>query len=868
LFVKIDGTLWTVGENFNGQLGNGTPFYYTNVPSSMASNVVAVAAGDAHTLFVTADGTLWAMGWNGYGQLGNGTINSTNLPVSVASNVVAVAAGYQHSLFVKTDGTLWATGYNYDGELGNGTTVSNTLPIIVTNQSVANIFPADAAYHSLELGINYHATVTLGNLNQLYTGSAISPTVVTIPSGLIVNLTYNGSPNAPTNPGSYTVIGSISDPNYYGSVTNTLVINPNASVTLGNLNQAYTGSAISVTASTTPPGLMVNLIYNGSPNAPVNPGSYTVIGNISTPNYAGIATNTLVITGPTVAPTSQTVAAGGTVTLSLTVSNTALAYQWFKDNRLIVGATNSTLTVANAGVINSGTYFVVITNISGMVISLPSMVAVGNPSLLAWGSNDRGQLGNGTTTDAYTPISVASNVVAGAAGGHHSLFVDTNGTLWVMGSNVYGQLGNGTTVTSTNWPVSVASNVVAVTAGLYHSLFVKTDGTLWVMGYNGSGQLGNGTTSNTNRPISVASNVVAVAAGYFHSLFVKADGTLWAMGYNNYGQLGNGKTTDAHTPVSVASNVVAVAAGYYHSLFVKTDGTLWAMGYNNYGQLGNGTTSNTNLPVSVASNVVAAAAGAYHSLFVDTNRTIWAMGWNGTGQFGNGTTINTNLPVSVAGNVVAVAAGASYSLFTKSDGTFWTMGYNFNGQLGNGTNNNVPNPTPINLPQLSVANIFPADTANHSLAMGIIKASATVTLGNLNQLYTGSAISVTASTTPPGLTVSLTYNGSPNAPTNAGSYTVIGVISDPNYYGIATNTLVVGAAPQGFTAGSVSGQQLILQLAGTPGYPYILQMATNLTPPVVWQCVFTNCADTNGNCNFTVTNLSGVPAGFYRAVGQ
>ena len=147
-----------------------------------------------------------------------------------------------------------------------------------------------------------------------------------------------------------------------------------------------------------------------------------------------------------------------------------------------------------------------------------------------------------------------------------------------------------------------------------------------------------------------------------------------------------------------------------------------------------------------------------------------------------------------------------------------------------------------------------------------------VTLGNLNQIYTGSAISVTASTTPTGLTVNLTYNGSPNAPTNVGSYTVVGIISDPNYYGSATNTLVVGLPPQSFTAsstaGSANGQQLILQLAGTPGYPYILQMATNLTPPVVWQCVFTNCADTNGNCNFTVTNLSGVPAGFYRAVGQ
>jgi hypothetical protein len=247
--------------------------------------------------------------------LGNGTTISTNLPVCVVSNVVAVAAGYEHSLFTKTDGTLWAMGWNGYGQLGNGTTINTNLPVCVTNQSIANVFPADQAYHSLALGINYHATVTLGNLNQLYTGSAITPTVVTIPSGLTVNLTYNGSPNAPTNVGSYTVIGTVSDPNYYGSGTNTMVINPNATVTLTNLNQAYTGSAISVTASTTPPGLMVNLTYNGSPNAPVNPGSYTVIGNISTPDYAGSATNTLVITPLTMTPASQVVAVGGTLTL-------------------------------------------------------------------------------------------------------------------------------------------------------------------------------------------------------------------------------------------------------------------------------------------------------------------------------------------------------------------------------------------------------------------------------------------------------------------------------------------------------------------------------------------------------------------------
>jgi hypothetical protein len=283
-----------MGANNCGQLGNGTTIN-TNRPIAVASNVVAVAAGEYHSLFVDTSGTLWAMGNNSNGELANGTTSNTNRPVSVASNVVALAAEYYHSLFTETDGTLWAMGENNYGQLGNGTTISTNLPVSLTNQSVANIFPADTAYHSLALGINYHATVTLTNLNQIYTGSAISPTIVIIPAGLTVNLTYNGSPNAPTNPGNYTVIGTISDPNYYGSATNTLVINPNATVTLNNLNQAYTGSAISVTASTTPPGLTVNLTYNGSPNAPKNAGSYTVIGTVSDPNYYGSATNTLVV---------------------------------------------------------------------------------------------------------------------------------------------------------------------------------------------------------------------------------------------------------------------------------------------------------------------------------------------------------------------------------------------------------------------------------------------------------------------------------------------------------------------------------------------------------------------------------------------
>jgi alpha-tubulin suppressor-like RCC1 family protein len=85
-----------------------------------------------------------------------------------------------------------------------------------------------------------------------------------------------------------------------------------------------------------------------------------------------------------------------------------------------------------------------------------------------------------------------------AAGGYHSLFLKSNGSLWAMGYNAYGQLGDGTTSDNNHPEQIVASNVTAIAGGDNHSLFLKSNGSLWVMGYNAYGQLGDGTTSNTN----------------------------------------------------------------------------------------------------------------------------------------------------------------------------------------------------------------------------------------------------------------------------------------------------------------------------------------------------------------------------------
>ena len=155
LFVTADATLWAMGANGLGQLGNGMTVD-TNRPVQVASNVVAVAAGASHSLFVKTDGTLWAVGNNSSGQLGDGTnypgqlgdgtTANASLPIQVASNVVAVAAGYDHSLFVAADGALWAMGMNGAGQLGDGTTTDTNLPITVASNVVA---VASGYYHSL-----------------------------------------------------------------------------------------------------------------------------------------------------------------------------------------------------------------------------------------------------------------------------------------------------------------------------------------------------------------------------------------------------------------------------------------------------------------------------------------------------------------------------------------------------------------------------------------------------------------------------------------------------------------------------------------------------------------------------------------------
>ncbi|MFB7982896.1 RCC1-like domain-containing protein [Streptomyces vinaceus] len=330
--------------------------------------------------------------------------------------------------------------------------------------------------------------------------------------------------------------------------------------------------------------------------------------------------------------------------------------------------------------------------------------------LKSWGNNRSGQLGDGTWTDfrttATTVLGLTSEeVVKIAAGGSgkangHGLALLSDCTVQSWGSNDSGQLGDGT-VFSHNAPGQVVnlSTATDIAAGGAHSLALLADQTVVAWGHNNYGQLGNGTNADSSVPVRVEglSKVIAIVAGLDHSLALREDGTVWAWGYNVNGQLGDGSSATRNVPAQVneLTGVSLIAAGAHHSLALVgpagNGGVVLAWGYNANGQLGDNSTVNRYAPVKTqdtwAGEVTRIAAGANHSLAVTgTTNTLHTWGQNTSGQLGDGSTDRRTTPVPVSGltGIKLIAAGREHTVALLGDDTIRSWGANSSGQLGNG----------------------------------------------------------------------------------------------------------------------------------------------------------------------------------------
>ena len=316
-------------------------------------------------------------------------------------------------------------------------------------------------------------------------------------------------------------------------------------------------------------------------------------------------------------------------------------------------------------------------------------------SLLCWGYNRYGQLGDGTTRSRHQLAAVtgmAGHVfyMTTAGEANHTCAVLDDGQAFCWGSNMWGQLGNGSQVLSAvPQQVFGLGNVRDFSAGSGYTCAVLTNGSLWCWGQRFNTSFIDDLSMPT-RLASPSQDTVAVAAGESHSCVLMANGTLRCWGDNGYGQLGDGTTNLTTTPVVVhnlGGKAKAVRVGQAFSCALLASGAVRCWGHNSRGQLGIGSKQDSHLPVTVhplgsAKNI---GAGANHACAVLTNGNVYCWGANDFGQIGDGTTHDRVTPVRVnlPGAAESVAAGDYHTCARLQNGQVWCWGANGQGQLGN-----------------------------------------------------------------------------------------------------------------------------------------------------------------------------------------
>jgi alpha-tubulin suppressor-like RCC1 family protein len=173
-------------------------------------------------------------------------------------------------------------------------------------------------------------------------------------------------------------------------------------------------------------------------------------------------------------------------------------------------------------------------------------------------------------------VTSLTGIIAVSAGAAHSLFLKNDGTVWACGYNLYGQLGDGTT--TDRWtPVQVSSvtGIVTIVGGYYHSLFLKNDGTARACGHNGYGQLGDGTTTDRWIPVQVT-GLCPLAAGLEEEVN-ETEFSIYPNPTSGIFQLtvGKGQFTNAVIEIySVLGEKVYKSEGRSHKLEVDLTGEL------------------------------------------------------------------------------------------------------------------------------------------------------------------------------------------------------------------------------------------------------------------------------------------------------
>lgn len=645
LAIDSAGQLYSWGANNKGQLGNnalGTDSYSAVHLSSTADfggvanplhekSFRIIAAGGDQSFAVDGEGQLYAWGSNDYGQIGNNAVG-VDAPIAVNLSVEAnfsgttnplfgktfqaIASGVDHVAAVAYSGELYVWGRNSVGQLGNNSTGTDA-PVAISLSTISNLS---------------------GTTNPLYPSSYLD-----VAAG-----------------GNHTMAISVSGELYVWGLNDTGQI--------GNNTVTNQEIALNLSSTQTLSGGITNQLYNN---------------------------------------TFKSVAAGA----------------------------NHSLAVAYSG------------------------------DLYSWGSNDAGQLGNGSIIQSNVAINLTATAdfdgttnplyskraLSVAAGDDHSTAISSSRELYVWGSNSQGQIGTGSSAgvhdTAINLTMTTDFGEIdnplydrrfqVVSAGSFQSFAIDSSGQLHAWGKNNKGQLGDGSTANSDVainlseqnswPIPSTGKTIKTFSARSHTVYaIDSSGRLYAWGLNDFGQIGDNSTQNALTPVNLSAmpvlkdgvdnplygkKIIDVSAGGSRVLVLDDRGNVYTWGNNTLSSpIGNNSTGDVHVPVNLSSvpnfsgmsnsiynkTITAVFAGSNSSFAIDDAGLVYAWGNNNYGKLGLNTTNRVVTPRNVSSaylgsgttnvlngkRIKAVGSDSSNTVLLDSSGRVYTIGYSGFGLLG------------------------------------------------------------------------------------------------------------------------------------------------------------------------------------------
>jgi alpha-tubulin suppressor-like RCC1 family protein len=756
LFARDDGSVASWGHNARGQLGvpsSDVTFLTKPIDVPGLTGVVGVTAGAEFSCAWTDGGVTYCWGAGASGQLGDGGLadRAHPTPVSGLSAVVQVAAGAEFACALRENGQVYCWGSNVRGQMGSGTlggTVNTPLAVAgLTDAAILTAGPQHVCAISARGRVLCWGAGGSGRLGYGQTSDQARPLQVAPGPALLFDareVTASGTHTcAQRTDGRLTCWGSATANRLAGASAVAETV-PHLVPVTDSLEGVLTLLAgLEHTCALRQDGALACWGRNAS--------GQLGIGTLST--------SSLPVVIPAFGPVT-TAAAGDTSTCARTEEGQV--YCWGQNVFGALGDGTTTDRTSPREVVQLADHALCAECDDGNPCTRGFCTPAG---CLTEARPDGAVCGYGRACAAGACNAGEPPATTLAVGSDHVLFARADGSVAAWGQNQHGQLGIGTTSTLPRvYPVDVVglSEIVGVAAGEDFSCAWTGDGRIFCWGLGTSGQIGDGASANRAQPTPVnawGQPTVQVVAGRGFACALDATGQVHCWGTNLYGQLGLGTTGGQETtptPVLNLADAAYLDAGDQHICAIRRSGQLVCWGAGSQGRLGYGETGNRPRPTAVAPGLAGIAdvrrvaagsqftcaermdgrlscwgsatysklagaaaetllvpglapqvagletidtllAGAEHGCAQLTDGRLSCWGRNNYGQLGNGSLTNSAVPTPVPGlaDVTAAAAGRAMTCAAVAGGGVYCWGENTNGTLGDGTRTDRSTPAPV-----------------------------------------------------------------------------------------------------------------------------------------------------------------------------